>query len=90
MNSESAQDRGTLQHLLSPALAELLSTIRAGVLLEPNETSTCVGIDYLRAFSDERRRLRRHAAVGRDNPSSAALDAALPFDVESPAPESHS
>ena len=70
------------------ALAELLSTIRAGVLLEPNEPASCVDISYLRAFSDERRRLRRRAAIGKDQPSSAALDAALPFDFESAAPES--
>ena len=37
---------------------------------------------------DERRRLRRRAAIGKDQPSSAALDAALPFDFESAAPES--
>jgi len=72
------------------ALAELLSTIRAGVLLEPTEPDCCVDIDYLRAFNDERRRLRRRAAIGQDQPSSTALDAALPFDIESAAPESNS
>ena len=72
------------------ALAELLSTIRAGVLLEAIEPDSCVDIDYLRAFNDERRRLRRRAATGEDQPSSAAFDPALPFDIESAAPESNS
>ncbi|MCH2106383.1 MAG: hypothetical protein MK291_07070, partial [Planctomycetes bacterium] len=70
------------------ALAELLSTIRAGVLLEPHEPSSRVDLNFLRAFSDERRRLRREAALGMDQPKAAAPDAALPFDLESPAPES--
>ena len=84
----SAGYGGALLEQGPAALAELLSTIRAGVLLEPNEPSSCVDINYLRAFSDERRRLRRRAALGKDHPSSAALDAALPFDFESAAPES--
>ena len=84
----SAGYGGALLERGPAALAELLSTIRAGVLLEPNEPSSCVDIDYLRAFSDERRRLRRRASIGQDHPSSAALDAAPPFDFESAAPES--
>jgi hypothetical protein len=72
------------------ALAELLSTIRAGVLLEREEPESCVDLNYLRAFRKERRRLRRRAAAGKDQPSSAAFDAALPFDIESAAPETSS
>jgi len=70
------------------ALAELLSTIRAGVLLEASEPNTCVDFDYLRSFSEERKRLRRRAGVGQDQPSSAVFDTVLPFDIESAAPES--
>ena len=84
----SAGYGGALLEQGPAALAELLSTIRAGVLLEPHEQSACVDLNFLRAFSDERRRLRRQSAVGKDQPSSAAHDAALPFDVESSAPES--
>jgi len=71
------------------ALAELLSTIRAGVLLEANEPDTCVDLDYLRAFHQERGRLRRRAAIGQDQPLSTAFDSELPFDIESAAPETH-
>lgn len=70
------------------ALAELLSTIRAGVLVEPGERASRVDMDYLRAFASERRRLRRQAGAAQDQPRTA-MDAALPFDIESAAPETH-
>ena len=60
----------------------------SGVLLEASEPNTCVDLDYLRSFSEERQRLRRRAGIGQDQPSSAVFDTVLPFDIESAAPES--
>jgi hypothetical protein len=66
------------------SLAELLATIRAGVLIESTGADSCVDLKYLQAFNAERRKQRHRAELGQDRPS-AAPDAALPFDVESAA-----
>ena len=78
---------GALQERGAAPLAELLATIRAGVLIECNGADGCVDMNYLRAFNDERRRQRRRAALKQDHPSTATPDVALPFEVESAAPD---
>ena len=78
---------GALLERGAAPLAELLATIRAGVLIESSGADDCVDLSYIRVFNEERRRQRRRAALGQDHPPSATSDVALPFEVESAAPD---
>ena len=78
---------GALLERGAASLAELLATIRAGVLIESTGADSSVDLNYLRAFNAERRRQRRRTALGQDHPTAAAPDVALPFEVESAAPD---